>query len=380
MPEKTESRQNFQPSLRALLTVSVFVLLTGGAFLLNLLLPSPDTLVSERRKPAAFPQFSAASLMSHEFMDGFNKYAADNFVFRDGLRTTRAVSVFDVFRQTDKTGLYFDDLVGAGKFEKVNESSIRKAAAKINKLSGFLPGLDLYYSFIPDKSVYARRFFPGFDPEPLRQILTAELGDMQFIDLSEVLTANDYYRTDLHWDQARLGGVLDTLGSAMGFSGRLDKDFATRNAGTFNGVYTGQLALPQPPDTLFYLTSPALDKATVSYFEAMTLEWVPGPMYDLEAAGGRDPYDIFLSGTKALITIENPAADTKRQLYLFRDSFSSSLAPLLTSAYARITIIDMRYIDSRILENYVTFAESDADVLFLYSSQVLNNADILMVN
>ena len=39
-------------------------------------------------------------------MGGFEKYAADTFALRDGLRTLRARVVFSVFLQTDKDGLY----------------------------------------------------------------------------------------------------------------------------------------------------------------------------------------------------------------------------------------------------------------------------------
>ena len=42
-----------------------------------------------------------------------------------------------------------------------------------------------------------------------------------------------------------------------------------------------------------------------------------------------DKYDIYLSGATPLITIENPNAHTKKELLLFRDSFGSSIAPLL---------------------------------------------------
>ena len=41
-----------------------------------------------------------------------------------------------------------------------------------------------------------------------------------------------------------------------------------------------------------------------------------------------DPYSVFLSGSKSLLTITNPSADTDRELVIFRDSFASSLAPL----------------------------------------------------
>ena len=61
-----------------------------------------------------------------------------------------------------------------------------------------------------------------------------------------------------------------------------------------------------------------------------------------------DPYDIYLGGATALIQIDNPSGPKGRELVIFRDSFGSSLAPLLIDSYSRITIIDMRYIASSV--------------------------------
>ena len=350
---ESDKEKNEKPELKSLLTSAAFALLIGGVFFLNLFLPKPEILQSERRKPASWPKFSVSSLLSSEFMEGFAKYASDNFMFREQLRTIRAGFVFDVFLQTDKSGLYQDNAAGAGKFEKIDESSLRKAGEKIQKLCELFPELDIYYSFVPDKSVYADRYYPGFEPEKAGSVLAESLVGLEFIDLSGVLSADDFYSTDLHWDQTKIVGVAKSLGLAMGFSDRLETKFETHTAGSFQGAYTGQLALPRLPDELKYLSNDILDKTVVSYFNPAAGGWEPGPMYDLAAASGRDPYDLFLKGVQPLVTIENPNAKTDRQLYLFRDSFGSSLAPLLSSAYAKITVIDMRYIDSRLLEEYV---------------------------
>ena len=81
-------------------------------------------------------------------------------------------------------------------------------------------------------------------------------------------------------------------------------------------------------------------------------------------------YDIYLSGATPLITIDNPNAKTKKELLLFRDSFGSSIAPLLVQEYSKITLIDIRYISSDLLDQYINFEKQD--VLFLYSSLILN--------
>ncbi|MBR3841984.1 MAG: hypothetical protein IKM38_01765, partial [Christensenellaceae bacterium] len=88
-----------------------------------------------------------------------------------------------------------------------------------------------------------------------------------------------------------------------------------------------------------------------------------------------DPYDVYLSGAEALLTIENPLAENEKHLILFRDSFGSSIAPLLMGEYSRITVVDLRYIRSDLLSEYLDF--TGADVLFLYSTGILNNGAIL---
>ena len=60
---------------------------------------------------------------------------------------------------------------------------------------------------------------------------------------------------------------------------------------------------------------------------------------------------------------------------LFRDSFGSTLAPLLLQDYAAITLVDLRYIASDLLDNYVSFG--GADVLFLYSTALFNAGNAL---
>ena len=82
-----------------------------------------------------------------------------------------------------------------------------------------------------------------------------------------------------------------------------------------------------------------------------------------------------MSGSKSILTIENPEAETDRELILFRDSFGSSLAPLLAEGYAKITLVDIRYMQLERLEHFISF--HGQDVLFLYSTSVLNNSEVI---
>ena len=88
-----------------------------------------------------------------------------------------------------------------------------------------------------------------------------------------------------------------------------------------------------------------------------------------------DAYDVFMGGASALQIVENPENKSGRELIVFRDSFASSLVPLLLEGYSKITLIDLRYMSSSLLPELVTFA--DQDVLFLYSTLVFNNSAML---
>ena len=84
---------------------------------------------------------------------------------------------------------------------------------------------------------------------------------------------------------------------------------------------------------------------------------------------------MFLSGPLSLVTIENPKCISGKELIIFRDSFASSIAPLLAEGYTKITLADIRYLRSDFLDRFIAF--KDQDVLFLYSTLVLNNSKSL---
>lgn len=78
-----------------------------------------------------------------------------------------------------------------------------------------------------------------------------------------------------------------------------------------------------------------------------------------------------MSGATPIIEIANDNAKADKELIIFRDSFGSSLAPLLIENYKKITLVDTRYIKPELLEEYVKF--ENQDILFIYNILVLND-------
>jgi hypothetical protein len=143
----------------------------------------------------------------------------------------------------------------------------------------------------------------------------------------------------------------------------LDKDFY--------GVYYGQAALSLKPEKIKYLTNSTLENCRVyDYQNSKEIS-----VYDMEKANGKDPYEMFLGGPLSLVSIENGNAKTDKELIIFRDSFGSSIAPLLVEGYKKITLIDIRYIHPNMLSQFIEF--DNQDVLFIYSTSVINNSETL---
>ena len=232
----------------------------------------------------------------------------------------------------------------------------------------------VYFSVIPDKNYFLAEAngYPALDYQALTDALRKQTEFAAYIDLFGTLTADDYYRTDSHWRQENLLTTADTLAAAMGVAlpgNRYTKWTLDR---PYYGVYYGYAALPMEPDRLTYLTSDLLDACTVYNYETGKT----GPIYDLAKGAGKDPYELFLSGSVSLLTIENPNADTDRELVIFRDSFGSSIAPLLAEGYAKVTVVDIRYMAPALAGRFVDLSQAD-DVLFLYSTGVLNHSETI---
>ena len=341
-----------------------------AAFLLGFLIwglckPDDAVSVSERRKLAQKPELTLSSVLRGEFMTKFETYTLDQFPLRDSFRALKAFFSGDILRQLDNNGVY----AAGGHLAKldypVNTDLVRHAAERFSTVYETYfanAGANVYYSVVPDKNYFLaeQNGYPAMDYELLTDTMRAGMTFAEYIDIFDTLSLDMYYRTDTHWRQECLLPAAQTLCQAVDVSS------------AFRGVYAGQYALPVEPDALRYLTNGTIAALRVYDYET----GAEIPVYDLTLAAGRDGYEMFLGGTKALLTIENPNAETDRELVIFRDSFGSSIAPLLAQGYAKVTVVDIRYMAPALAGRFVDLSQAD-DVLFLYSTGVLNHSETI---
>lgn len=254
-----------------------------------------------------------------------------------------------------------------------DQKSLDYAALKFQQLyDSYLTGNDghIYLSVVPDKGSFTAPP-EGYTPASAQETadtLLAQLDFVQYVDIAPGLTLEDYYRTDPHWRQECLVATAQTLAQAMDVP--LAGDFQENAIDVpFYGAYAEKAGEPLVADTLRYLTGEVLDACTVYDYETDARE----PLYDLAAVDTDTPYDLYLQGSRSLLRIDSPLAATDRTLVVFRDSFGSSLIPLLAESYRTIYAVDIRYLSSQMVGRFLSFDGSE-DVLFLYSTMVLQNS------
>ena len=190
---------------------------------------------------------------------------------------------------------------------------------------------------------------------------------MTKIDIRDIMSLEDYYETDTHWKQEQLSKVVKELSTKMNFKYK-EVEYKKNTYDKFYGVYYGESAISRNPETITYLTNDTILNSKVTYLENKNLHTV----YNLDNLNTLDSYEVYLDGASSLIEITNKNSKSKKELIIFRDSFGSSLSPLLIEYYDKITIIDNRYISSDYIKEFVKF--TNQDVLFMYSSLIVNNS------
>ena len=286
--------------------------------------PVQDISESERRKLAQMPEVTVDSILSGKFMTDFEKFTLDQFPLRDSFRTLKALVHYNVLQQGDNNNIYVADGYAAKLEYPLNQPSVDSALEKFNHIyDSYLTGTDCktFVTIAPDKGMYLAQAngYPAMDYQALFTAVEKGMDWAQFVDISGSLDVTDYYRTDTHWRQEQLLEAARRLCEAM-------------ETGCFDAAELTQMTVEKPFYGVYY-------------------------------------------GQAALLEITNPEGSSDRELVVFRDSFGSSMIPLLVKDYGKVTMVDTRYVSPELLGQYLEF--DNQDVLFLYSTLILNSSGSL---
>ncbi|MCH5166290.1 MAG: hypothetical protein J1F35_00220 [Erysipelotrichales bacterium] len=345
------------------LIVILFAIYIFAFSILGIVLPKDIYSYNERRKLKEFPSLT----LDNTYVNKLDAYLLDHFPYRDFFRSIKANFNYKVLAQLDNNKIVIKDEYIFKLNYPTNQKSIENYKKNIKKLlENFTENNKVYMVIIPDKNYYLKDDnLLKLDYNYLEKELTKL--DINYIDIKNLLNLEDFYKTDTHWRQERLMKIVQELNKQMNIPYE-EQDFKENVYSSFYGVYYGESAINKKPDTLIYLNNSLLDSLKVTYLENPKLTTI----YNLDKLKSKDSYEVFLDGASSFIEIINENSLTEKELVVFRDSFGSSIAPLLTPYYKKITLIDNRYIDSNHFLEKIIF--KDQDILFLNSTLLINES------
>lgn len=357
--------------LSILFVVTIFFIM-----ILGILIPDKEISISERRKLTRFPKIEIATIVNGDFFKNMNNYLVEQFPFRDYFRKIKGIFSKYVFQKKEENGTFIKDNTIYQLNSSLDEKSINHFINLLNKIkTNYIKTEHVYYAIIPDKTYYLNNSsIPKLDYDKLKLLLNNGLMNMNYIDLFDTLDLNSYYHTDIHWKQEELEKTVIKVKMQMNLELAIPS-MEEKIYSNFYGALYGRIANNLKQDTLKYLTNFEIENTTIFDYEKKSFRKV----YEEEDLYHIDSYDIFLGGAKPLLILENSNQENGKELILFRDSFGSSIAPLLISDYSKITLIDLRYFSSNMLDKIeeINFKKKNQDILFLYSVPIINSSFIL---
>ena len=358
---------NVKNAVITIIFVSVLVI----TMIVNIAKKDGTISISERRKLEQFPSFSIYKLFNGKFFEKFDKYTTDQFTYRDNFRKLKVETELNIFKKKDYNNLYEYNEYIINQEYPLNEKSVTNFSNKIKQIANqyLTVNNNVYFTIVPDKNYFLNKDNLKLDYNKMEDMLKANLTFAEYIKISNLLELSDYYKTDTHWNLANILKLAAKLAKQM--NANISKDYETIRITDFKGVYSGQLPISSENDEIKVLTNETLKRCKVYNYETKEYSGI----YNLNKINSLDKYDVYLSGATPMLTIENPDYNGTKELIVFRDSYGSSLIPLLVTGYSKITVVDTRYISPKLLNQYIEF--KDQDVLFMYSTLIINNSTTL---
>ena len=353
-----------------------FVLLWLAAALINLLLPYRNYSENENRYLSAFPKFSVAEMINGKYMNKIETYLNDQFILRDNWISTQSALEYALGKR-ENNGVF----IGKGALmDKIDDPDEDVIAKNISGINYFISATNLPASvmIVPSASEIQPYKLPLF-AQPWNQkdkidTIYHAIDGAACIDVFSALAQHQdeyiFYRTDHHWT---------TYGAYLAYGAYCDKNHleavdysADVVSTTFNGtLYSNSGVRFMESDTIEAYTNTAGTSCDI--FDGKNTTQYDS-IYFPEHLDRKDQYAYFLGTNQPVVTLYSKNEKAPKLLIL-KDSYAHCMAPILLEHYSQITLVDLRYINSR-LDDYFNISDYD-NVLFLYSMDTFVNQNSL---
>ncbi len=366
------------------LSIGLFAFIVLGISISTTVLPKKESSENENRDLAEFPSliderkletdgfFGAIKwnyLVEREensFMDDFETYFSDHLVGRD-LWVEAANTLSRLSGKQEINGVYTVDNQMIQAFREYNKEETAKSLAAVESFAERFPDIPMSFMLSPTSQEMYKEKLPSYagllSEKEFIEECYSQLEKVTAIDtlsyLSEHKNEYIYYRTDHHWTSLGAYYAYCSAAKAMGYTPYGINSFNVETVSTdFRGtLYSKTLDSRVPADTIDYYHFADGDPAVKMTCIDGTKTTEYDSLYVREFLNVKDKYSSFTGSNVPIVDIKTDVENGK-SLLVIKDSYAHSLVPFLAKHYSRITMIDMRYINTS-LNNFINVSDYD---------------------
>jgi len=356
-----------------IITSGIFLLVIFGLTISGLLKKPEEISESERRKLAQSPAISTRAIFDGDFAEDYRDFLQDQAVLREDFRAIKSFVERGILFKKENNEVYVVNDNLYDKFYGINQRYIERAATLIDDIISVINSESTYLSIIPSKSqMLDRNKYLLSDQTTIADYLKQNV-DAKYVNLMDLATEgneNLFYVTDHHWTTEGAIRAYEILISAMGYEPitNYTLELATDS---YVGSNYGKAAVKSiEKDSIYFAHNDYLDAMTVRRYETLEDYQDYNSIYFRDRIESLDPYDAFIGGLGPITVIENNKLQTDKELIVFKDSYSHSLAPFLAQHFNKVILFDLRYVRKELI--FENFDLSGKTMLFIYNTTILN--------
>lgn len=382
-----------------IIMVVLFAVFLAGMPIFTLIFLSPEAKPfseNENRYLKEFPEYSFKNYKDESFMTGFDEWISDRFFGRESWISLKN-SADKLMGKTENNGVFVTDNMMMQKWDSYDETVYER---NLNAVNGFIekhPEIPTYFMLVPNAQEIYSENVPkyaqtGDQKEFIDNFYSSLTNASGTIDVHSALSANKdsyiYYRTDHHWTSYGAYLAYIAAGDVLGYQGIPLEDFSIEHASdTFKGtLFSKTLDTSVTLDTMDYYTlkgnEPAVKVSVYDDFDVKNKTVIYkdyDSMYFRSFLDVKDKYSSFLGQNSPIVTVENENAKSDKSLLIIEDSYAHCMVPFLSKEYKKVTMLDLRYIQTDFqimvsledydqllfLYNVITFSEDESNIVKL---------------
>ena len=352
MNEKTHKSNLYNAILICLVITSIFV--GGGAFFLT---KKQEISELENRRLASPPSLSVGSFASGRAADEINVYVSDHFPARKFFVKAHTIAELALGKRESNSVIAARKGALCAREATVNRSTLERNAEAATEFLKEMKarGKRVCVGIIPEQiDVFATdlpRSYGNRNSELIYGRTRELFPSINICDFSTIFAGRGdkvYYRSDHHWNSDGAYEAYCEVCHALDIVPFTKESFSFELASdSFYGSAASRFGIRRSSDTI---TLPRFQGDT-QYVRRIG-DAAFGGFYDLDKLSGGDKYSVFLGGNAPLIeiTLADPSqSESRPNMLLFRDSYSSALAPYLARHF-NLTLCDSRYYKGSAIE------------------------------